>query len=83
MLCAARASGWAPPSLRRAQRKEHSSTVVPYSKGGPFCAPIGGPVWTPIDSSEADRAQGPHANRLCRAYRSDLLFAATKQFGPI
>lgn len=51
MLCAARASGRAPPSLRRAQRKARSSTVVPSLKGGPFCAPIGGPVCTPIDRS--------------------------------
>ena len=52
MLCAARASGRAPPSLRRAQRKARSSTVVASLKGGPFCAPIGGPVWTPIDNRE-------------------------------
>ncbi|GEM_PF-121236 len=43
MLCAARASGRAPPSLRRAQRNEHSSTVVPYSKGGPFARRSGVP----------------------------------------
>ena len=50
MLCAARASGRAPPSLRRALRKARSSTFLPSLKRGPFCAPIGGPVCTPIDS---------------------------------
>ncbi|WP_206366617.1 hypothetical protein, partial [Sphingobium sp. MP9-4] len=48
----------APPSLRRALRKARSSTFLPSLKRGPFCAPIGGPVCTPIDIASALRADG-------------------------
>ena len=70
MLCAARASGRAPPSLRRAQRKARSSTVAPSLKGGPFCAPIGGPVWTPIDTPSARTESRPPPQPARRSRRS-------------
>ncbi|WP_394440160.1 hypothetical protein [Sphingobium naphthae] len=73
MLCAARASGRAPPSLRRAQRKARSSTVVASLKGGPFCAPIGGPVCTPIDSYDDADPRYQRLNAICNAFLGPLL----------
>gem|GEM_PF-6440464 len=90
MLCAARASGRAAPSLRRAQRKARSSTVVPSLKGGPFCAPIGGPVSTPIDTLwekrgwEARLAQTtPVEVGTLGTSRSAACFSAGQHFRPV